>query len=165
MSTFQPDHSADVQSVSWDGHAWSEWYTLDIAIAARSAQAPDTPGLYRLRCHGHPGLIYIGETGDSLRGRFRQLRKATHYAAQGKYIALGKAGGPPHVAGGCVWKHECAGLAVEVSWVEAPNLDKRDRKGVECELIAAYRKARGDNPACQFAGDLEDEDLTGWRTA
>jgi hypothetical protein len=155
----EPDVSldaVDVQSRSWDGHAWSEWYPLDDAIASRKAKAADTPGLYRLRCQAQTGLIYIGETGDSLRARFRQLRKAMEYAAQGKYLAQGKVGGPPHVAGGCVWKHKCAGSVIEVSWVEAPNLPKRERKGVECELIAAYRKTVGTNPACQFAGDPED---------
>jgi hypothetical protein len=134
--------SVDVQNLSWEGHAWSEWYALDVAIAARAAKAPNTAGLYRLRCHGEPGLIYIGETGDTVRARLRQLRKATAYAAQGKYEAQGK-GGPPHVAGLCVWNHQRAGKTVEVSWVAKPNLDKRDRKGVECELVAAYRKTMG----------------------
>jgi len=154
--TCPPDTPVDVQSLSWEGHAWSDWFPLNVAIAAREAKAPGTPGLYRLRCHGQDGLIYIGETGDGLRSRFRHIRKATAYAAEGKYAAQGKTGGPPHVAGGCVWKHECAGLVVEVSWIETPQLEKRDRKGVECELIGAYRKAVHANPACQFAGDLED---------
>jgi len=55
-----------------------------------------------------------------------------------------------------VWKHECAGVVVEVSWVEMPNLDGRERLGVECELIAAYRKAIHANPACQFAGEFQE---------
>jgi len=153
--------SAEVQSPLWEGHVWSEWYPLDSAAAARNAKAPRVPGLYRIRCQGQSGLIYIGETGDSLRARFRQLRKATEYATQGKYAAQGKSGGPPHVAGGCVQKYESKGFVVEVSWAEAPNLHKRDRKGVECELIAAYRKTTGANPACQFAGDFEDEEAIG----
>lgn len=156
MATALPDMMAGVQSLAWEGHAWSEWYSLDAAIAPRNARAPDGPGLYRIRCHSQAGLIYIGETGDSLKGRFRQLRKATEYAAQGKYSAEGKTGGPPHVAGGCVWKHQCAGLIVEVSWAEKRDLDRRNRKGVECELVAAYRKTVGANPACQFAGDFEE---------
>ena len=36
-----------------------------------------------------------------------------------------------------------------------PDLDRRNRKGVEFELVAAYRKTMGANPACQFAGDFE----------
>jgi hypothetical protein len=124
---------------------------LNIAIASRKAEAPNSAGLYRLRCKGRDGLIYIGETGDSLRGRFRQLRKASVYAAQGKPA------GPPHVAGRCVFDHECAGLEIEVSWTEKPDLHRRERKGIECELIAAYRKTMRANPACQFAGEFENE--------
>ena len=144
------DPEIDVQSPSWERYAWSEWQRLDHARGA------NTPGLYRLRCYQQTGLIYLGETGDSLRGRFRQLRKAMEYAKQGRYAAQGKVGGPPHVAGGCVWKHVCAWRVIEVSWTETANLDKRERMGVECDLIAAYRKAMGASPACQSAGDLKD---------
>ena len=77
------------------------------------------------------------------------------YAAQGKYSKLGKIGGPPHVAGGCVWNHKCAGFQIEVSWFDASAIDGREIKGIECELIAAYRKTKLRNPACQFAGDVE----------
>ena len=141
-----PADDDDTQSPTWESHAWSEWFLLDAAITPRGAKAPDTPGLYRLRCKRQSGLIYIGETGDSLRTRLRQLRKAT------EYVARGRPPGPPHVAGGCVLEHENAGFVVEVSWVEKPTLDSRDRKGVECELIAAYRKTTGKNPICQFGG-------------
>ena len=48
------------------------------------------------------------------------------------------------------------GSVVEASWVGKPNLGRRDRKGVECDLIAAYRKAMRDNPDCQFGGDGGD---------
>jgi hypothetical protein len=139
----------DTQSLAWENHVWSEWSPLDVAIAPRAAKAPDIPGLYRLRCSGQKRLIYIGETGDSLRKRLRQLRKAT------EYVALGKPPGPPHVAGGCLLKHESAGFVVEVSWTERPSLDPRDRMGIECELIASYRKATGRNPTCQFGGDFD----------
>lgn len=145
------DAENDVQSSSWEKLTWSEWCRLD------SVKGADCAGLYRLRCHRQAGLIYIGETGDSCRARFGQLRMAMKYAAQGRYSAKGKVGGPPHVAGGCVWKHVCAGQVVEVSWTEAPDLDRRERKGVECDLIAAYRRTMGESPACQFAGDLEGD--------
>lgn len=161
MHDLTVDSQSDVQSPSWEGHTWSDWHPLGEAQRSRKANGPDVPGLYRLRCQGQSGLIYIGETGRPLRERFYQLRKAMHYASQGKYAAMGKTGGPPHVAGGCVWKHKCAGFVIEMSWVEAPHLDKRDRKGVECELIAAYRKTMRANPACQFAGDLEDGSSNG----
>lgn len=149
----------DTQSLAWENHAWSEWYPLDAAIAPRKAKAPNIPGLYRLRCKGHGGLIYVGETGDSLRKRLRQLRQAT------REVARGGPPGSPHVAGGCVLEHERAGLVVEVSWVEKPSLSSRDRRGVECELIAAYRKAVGANPDCQFGGAWEEAATRRWPTA
>lgn len=148
---------ADVQGIHWEGHVWSRWHTLNDAIASQSAKAPDSPGLYRIRCADQATLIYIGETCKSLRGRFRQLRKAMEYARQGKYSSQGKVGGPPHVAGGCVLRHALAGASIEISWVDGSGLDRREIMGIECELIAAYRKTRRQNPVCQFAGDLEDE--------
>ena len=146
-----------VQGIFWEEHEWSQWYGLDSAIALRDAKAPEVPGLYRIRCANQEGLIYIGETGKSIRGRFRQLQKAMEYAEQGKYARLGKIGGPPHVAGGCVWNHRRAGFDIEVSWFDGSAFERREIKGIECELIAAHRKTEHRSPACQFAGDLEAE--------
>ena len=140
MTNLIPTDPIDVQSPSWESHVWSEWHSLSDAISPRNAKAPDGPGLHRIRSQGQRGLIYIGETGDSLRSRFRQLQKAMEYAQQGKYAAQGKIGGPPHVAGGCIWNHKRTGIVIKVSWMDSLDLDTRDRKGVECELIAAYRK-------------------------
>jgi hypothetical protein len=86
----QTPSAADVQSPDWEGHIWSAWHTLENAIEPRNAKAPNAPGLYRIRCANQDGLIYIGETGDSLRGRFRQLKKAMEYAERGKYAEQGK---------------------------------------------------------------------------
>jgi hypothetical protein len=145
-----------VQSSDWEGQIWSAWHTLENAIEPRNAKAPDAPGLYRIRCANRDGLIYIGETGDSLRGRFRQLKKAMEYAERGKYVEQGKIGGPPHVAGGCVWNHKQARHVIEVSWIDATGIEEREIRGIECELIAAYRKTKHASPVCQFAGDLEN---------
>ena len=142
------------QDPNWGGHRWSGWHQLDVAIAPRIAGAPDTAGVYRIRCKGRAGLIYIGETGDSLRNRFRQLRKATVYVTQGKPP------GPPHVAGACVLGYERAGFTVEVSWLEKPDLDTRDRKGMECDLIAAYRTIMSASPPCQFGGCCDASGVT-----
>lgn len=138
----------DPQSRDWEGHAWSEWHQLDEAVLRFRAVAPAEPGIYRLRAEREPGLIYIGETGKSIRMRFRQIRKASEYVAAGTK----KPGSAPHVAGGCVLEHERRGGVVEVSWVEMPDVDKRERRGRECDLISAYRRLSGRNPTCQFAG-------------
>lgn len=96
-------------------------------------------------------MIYIGQTGDRLLSRFRQLRKAMEYVEKG----IREPGTPPHVAGGCVLHHAQAGKTIEVSWLATQDLDKRERLGLECELICAYRKTMGKNPTCQFAGKYE----------
>ena len=144
--------TADVQSLVWEGHDWSDWYKMEKATVGPTAKAPDVPGLYRVRCVGRAGLTYIGETGRSLRDRLRQLKSSM------KCIAENRPNSVSHVAGGCVWKESCEGsIAIEVSWVEKPDMDKRERKGIECELISAYRKIRHDNPVCQFGGNSEDD--------
>jgi hypothetical protein len=47
-----------------------------------------------------------------------------------------------------------------VSWVALPSeqISKPERKGLEVDLISAYRATVGENPTCQFqAGDRGDE--------
>jgi hypothetical protein len=139
---------ADPRSGDWEGHHWSEWATLDIATAPDAALAPNQPGLYRIRCRGEPGLIYIGQTGSSLRGRFRQLRKSMEYSAAGRPAEA------PHIAGACVQAHLEQGRVVAVSWVALPGVGKRARLGLEVDLIAAYRRVMGESPTCEFAGTL-----------
>src|SRR4051812_18081801 len=92
QSFLMEDWEYYAQTDSWEGLTWSEWHPLDAATLARNAKAPDYPGLYRIRCRDRAGLIYIGETGVSIRSRLRQLQKAMHYADQGKYQAIGKVG-------------------------------------------------------------------------
>jgi hypothetical protein len=58
----------------------------------------------------------------------------------------------PHVAGACVYQHQKRGATIQVSWVATPDLDKRERLGRECDLIAGYRKVVHESPSCQFAG-------------
>lgn len=97
------------------------------------------------------GLIYIGETG-AFRQRVRHLLVAIRNAKAGD-----RRHRPPHVAGACVFAHVARDGLVEISWAEVAHLSKRDRKGTECELIAAYRQASGHNPTCQFAGELDED--------
>jgi len=139
---------SDPQSADGEGLEWSDWLQLDAAIVPHRAIAPNVSGVYRLRVRDEPGLIYIGETGRSIRERFRHIRKAAQYVAAG----IRKPGSAPHVAGGCVLVHERRGAVVDVSWIEMPEVDKRERRGRECDLISAYRKLTGQSPTCQFAG-------------
>ncbi len=113
--------------------------------------APREPGIYRVRCADRPRLVYIGQSGRSLRTRLRQLRDGMRGAAAGKRQNT------PHFAASCVADHAARGWTVEVSWIALPTVDKRERFGIECDLIAAYRRSEKANPTCQFAGVLDLE--------
>jgi hypothetical protein len=142
----------DVHGEAWMGLIWTPWVGLEAATPAWGGGAPMAAGLYRLRAHGRPGLAYIGETGRGIRQRLQQLRTGMGYVANGVRVT-----GAPHVAAGCVLGHVNAGHDVQVSWTVAPDLPRRERKGVECDLIAAHRRVLSASPSCQFAGDYEDE--------
>jgi len=139
------------QRLRWAGRTWSNWFDLGSATAPRAALAPSVAGIYRLRCAGRPGLIYIGQSGRSLRTRLRQLRDGMAEAAAGRPHSA------PHFAAPCVQAHAAKGWAVEVSWIELEEVDRRERFGIEVDLIALYRRTVNQSPTCQFAGVLEPD--------
>lgn len=133
--------SDDPRDLDWLGHEWQRWVDLDAAVAGRGG-IPRVQGIYRVRCRGTRGLLYIGISG-SLSARLRRLRRG-----------MSDPHGVGHYAGGCVASH-AAGRVVEVSWVELPlpKTDRRELMGIEVDLIAAYRAfTGGKSPPCQFAG-------------
>ncbi len=139
----------DPHSSRWGGRSWSPWCALADAIAPRAAVAPILPGIYRVRCSGRTELIYIGESGRSIRTRLRQLRRGMLLAEAGARQNA------PHVAAPCIHDHTARGWNVEVSWTSMLGIDKRERRGVEVDLIALYRRVTKASPTCQFAGELE----------
>jgi len=75
------DHG-DPESPHWGGLAWSRWHQLD--STAERGLVPQKQGIYRLRCQGHPALIYVG-ISDRLSSRLGGcvVRAATHLAIGG----------------------------------------------------------------------------------
>jgi len=65
---------AGVESSEWMGFEWSPWLSLHPDSEALDALSTD-PGLYRVRHEAYEGLVYVGETGRSLRGRVRALAR------------------------------------------------------------------------------------------
>lgn len=63
----------------------------------------------------------------------------------------------PYFAAPCVRQHIDRGLTVEVSWIVLPpdQVDKRERFGIERDLIVAYLRSGGMSPTCQFSGELD----------
>jgi hypothetical protein len=130
---------SDPQSPHWKKLTWSPWQNLD--ATAEYGLVPRKQGVYRLRCRGHPALIYVG-ISDRLSSRLGGLRRARSR--------------PPdyrgHSAAACIADHEAQGKVVEVSWSVLEGLDRRALMGIEVDLIAACRMRFGESPACQFHG-------------
>ena len=128
----------DVCAQDWLGFDWSPWLTLHPDHDELEALSTD-PGLYRVRHPEYGGLVYIGETGRSLRGRVLALRRGI-YDDEMPYS-------DPHPGSPSFWaiiqRH---GTGFEVSGA-TPQLatDSQHRKGIEDALIALHRRETGTN--------------------
>lgn len=135
--------SQSPQGIVWLGRNWSPWIRFYEALN-RGSGPPHQPGIYRLRdALSGRSLLYIGE-GKDIRTRLFQLRNAM------RKVAGGAPQGPPHWAGACILRKEHQGASIEVSWLLDAVPDESERKGLECEYIAAHRWATSLNPECQF---------------
>jgi hypothetical protein len=76
----------DVRGIRWGSLTWEPWIDLDEAVDIRGG-IPRVQGIYRVRCRGRAGLLYIG-ISSSLGGRLRRL-----------HGALGEPDGRGHYAG------------------------------------------------------------------
>lgn len=145
----------DTQGRTWLDREWSHWLDLDAALQ-RGYGPPHQPGVYRIRdARFTDFLLYVGE-GKDVRRRLFQLRNAM------SKVAAGSPQGPPHWAGACILHHQRKGARIEVSWLLQPVGDEGDRKGIECECIAAHRWVTNSNPECQFVALTRRETKEGW---
>lgn len=119
--------------------SWTPWQSLRESWSDRAL--PATPGLYRLRHAGQPQLLYIGQTGRTLRQRLVDLRAV--FGAEMPYR-------DPHTAGPALWAHRqlfSEELEVSVATVEGPD---PYRKAVEAYVISEHREGFGRSPALNF---------------
>ena len=140
MST--PIQTQNPQNIKWLDRTWSQWIGLEDAL--KPGYGPlHQPGIYRIR-NGKlkKSLLYIGISRD-IRGRLFQLKNAM------KKYNRGDRQSPPHWAGGCIRTHELRGDIIEVSWLQSID-SELERKGLECDYIAAHRWFCRSNPECQF---------------
>ena len=105
---------------------------------------PDGPGLYRVRRQrGEQDLVYIGQTGCSLRGRLGQLNEA--YRSEMPFS-------DPHTAAPALWalRHydQCD---FEVSVAEVHGTTPH-RMGIEALAVTLYRARFGRSPLANFGG-------------
>jgi hypothetical protein len=145
----QSTYSGNPQALTWVGRRWSRWVSLD--NVSENVLVPRHAGIYRLRRRRQSGLLYLGES-DDLRRRLVRLVRGTRLAARGQRRQIG------HWAAPCVERHMRGGGVVEVSWLLESVADKTERRGLECEYIAAHRFALGRNPTCQFVALPAEEE-------
>jgi hypothetical protein len=145
------------QAADWGGLSWSEWQDFD--EAHRGEVIPATPGIYRFRALGEPGLLYIGESGGSTgrRGRLGRLaRGMKRYPAEFylNWRAAGLAVRPHrgHYAAPYLRQCEDAGCHVEVSWATEEHPDQTGRRAAEERLIRLHHQVMGVDPPIQHGG-------------
>jgi len=158
VSSYAAGSHDDPQSTRWAGFDWSPWHNLD--VAHREKLIPATPGLYRIRVPGVPGLLYIGESGarggraarldDLARGRRRHspdyylnwrangLMTRQH---RGHYVA-------PYIR----QAEEATDCTAEISWARDEQPDHSERKDAEARLLAVYGQTTGGDPPVQHGG-------------
>ncbi len=109
--------------------------------AGRNQDISDRPGLYRIRSVETGQILYIGQTGRSLRSRLGSLRGV--YGDMMPY-------NDPHTAGPALWAHRIEfGETFEVS-VAVLEVDKADRMGREALEVTKQRIIDGYSPAYNF---------------
>ena len=132
--------SGNPHGARWLGRRWTNWAMLE-DVLDRSV-VPRQPGVYRLRGKRFTGLLYVGESGN-LHERLIALRHALGRAADGKTEKTG------HWAAQNLHMR-LKGRKLVVSWLKDAVPAKSERKGIECECIAAHRWHLDRNPDCQF---------------
>ncbi len=126
-------------SQKWCGVKWTRW----VRFSERDfREIPESPGVYRIKPINRNILMYIGQTGRSLRGRLMVLRNEVR---KNKMPF-----NDPHTAAPNLWAwKQSDGMEFECS--AARTLMRiRKRKGFESYLIWQYRLDRGESPKCNL---------------
>jgi len=122
---------------------WSAWQPL--AGSSRNSGVPAVPGLYRVRVVETGEVVYIGQTGVSLRGRLGML--CTCYGDEMPYR-------DPHTAAPTLWalRHR-DGVEFEASTAVIDG-DKVERLALEAVAISCHRVEHGRSPLANFGGQI-----------
>lgn len=135
-------------SSNWCSLKWSEWASHKKSKTDFSL-LPDEPGLYRVRVIGEDSLLYIGQTGRSVRQRQRELIVYLKDPEKMPY-------NDPHTAAPNLWAWADAnGWEFESSGA-AFHSDKQKREGMEAYLLWQYRLKAGCSTQCNFGRFHED---------
>ena len=126
---------------NWCGLDWTAWVTFDLKKSDWLV-LPNGEGVYRIRGVGSDFLMYVGQTGRSLRGRLRYLRR--------NVLADLMPFNDPHTAAPNLWvwkkeknwHYECSAASTDFT--------KRERLAFEHFLLWQYRLERGESTLCNF---------------
>jgi hypothetical protein len=119
------DPGTDPESAEWMNWAWSAWVPISDACKVATVI-----GLYRVRCNGLSGLVYVGQGRVASRLRAHLAKGAKQDHRQARYFS--------------------GDLAA--SWVELSGVVQLNRLEHENDLIAAHVIATGRPPSAQFLG-------------
>lgn len=130
--------------LSWCGLRWSEWIPFD-EFSQKKAALPAEPGIYRIRPVDGDYLMYIGQTGRTLRQRLSELSKYRKTSELMPY-------NDPHTAAPSLWAwRDATGLDFECSGTPLPiTTNTRAREVIECYLLWQYRLEYGSSTLCNF---------------
>jgi hypothetical protein len=133
---------------------WSDW--IPLAGRSRNPAIPTHPGLYRVRIAGAGDIIYIGQTGRSLRERLGAL--STCYRPEMPYR-------DPHTAAPALWSlRDRDGVDFEVSTTEV-DASKVERLALEALAITLHRVEHGSSPLVNFSGRIAGYRLSSSNTS
>ncbi len=118
---------------------WSSWVPLE--STRLDSAVPNLPGLYRIRSVETGRMLYVGQTGRTLKERLGALK-----GVYGELMPYND----PHTAGPALWAHRIdTGETFEVS-VAVLEVDKADRMGREALEVTKQRIIDGCSPAYNF---------------
>ncbi len=122
---------------------WSRWIALDADLLTYQEHVVTDPGFYRVRAVGNDWLVYIGQTGRSLRQRTR--------AELAKHVMRPRESPPwndPHTAAPLLWAYRYEdGMEFELS-VAPAHLDVQMRQCYEDVLLYLHRLEFGHSTLC-----------------
>jgi hypothetical protein len=157
MASYVTPAADDPQAPEWSGLSWSRWQDFD--EAHRGKVIPATPGIYRFRARGEPGLLYIGESGNAEGRRARlddlargRKRHPPEFYLSWRAAGLAKRPHRGHYAAPYMRQCEDAGCHDEVSWALEEHPEMTERRAVEARLIQLHREVMGFDPPIQHGG-------------
>jgi len=148
-------HSWKYFAQDWCGLRWTKWVRFDSSPQGFRLIVPSEPGLYRVRQVGSKNLVYIGQTGNSLRTRLNTLRTYTFQDVMPF--------NDPHTAAPNLWAWRVENHMEYECSATPQNLNKQHREGLECFLLWQYRRERGQSTLCNHGWFHPDYHKSGSR--